>query len=42
MDLYAADALVMPVTNALIIVADVAHIKIGSVEEMPTRMMSLD
>ncbi|KAF8245011.1 hypothetical protein K440DRAFT_646624 [Wilcoxina mikolae CBS 423.85] len=42
MDFYAADALLRHVTDALIIVAVMAHIKVGSVEEMRTRMTSLD
>jgi len=42
MDFYAADALLRHVTDALIIVEVMTHIKIGSVEEMRTQMMSLD
>jgi len=42
MDFYAADALLRHVTDALISVAVMAHIKVESVEEMQTRMTSLD
>ena len=42
MDFYAADALLRHVTDALIIVAVMAHIKVRSAEEMRTQMTSLD
>jgi len=42
MDFYAADALLRHVTDALIIVAVMAHIKVGSVEKMWTRMTPFD
>jgi hypothetical protein len=42
MDCYAVDTLLRHVTDALIIVAVMAHIKVGSVEEMPTQITSLD
>jgi len=42
MDFYAADALLRHITDALFIVAAMVHIKAGSVEEIRTRMMSLD
>jgi len=42
MDYYAADALLSHVMDVLIIVAFMAHIKVRSVEELRTRMTSLD
>jgi hypothetical protein len=39
---YAVDALYRHVTDALIIVAAMVHIIVRSVEEMQTRMTSLD
>jgi hypothetical protein len=42
MDFYAADVLLRHVTDALIIVAVMAHIKAGSVEEIRTPMTSSD
>jgi len=41
-DFYSADALLRLLTDALIIVAVMAHIKVGSVEEMQTRVTSSD
>jgi hypothetical protein len=42
MDFYAADAILRYVMDALVIDAVMAHIKVRSVEEMWTRMTSLD